>query len=90
MSNTDRIEKHIVLKAPLARVWRAISDAREFGAWFRVELDGPFVAGQVVRGKITYPGYEHLRAELFVEQILPQKYLSYRWHPAAVDARFYY
>jgi uncharacterized protein YndB with AHSA1/START domain len=84
--NTDRIEKRIVLKAPLARVWRAISDAREFGAWFRVELEGPFVAGQVVRGKITYPGYEHLRAELFVEQILPQTYLSYRWHPAAVDA----
>lgn len=82
---TDRIEKRIVLDAPLSRVWRAISDAREFGAWFRVELEGPFVAGQAVHGKITHPGYEHLRAELFVERIVPQSYLSYRWHPAAIE-----
>jgi uncharacterized protein YndB with AHSA1/START domain len=84
-NHTDRIEKSIVLEAPLGRVWRAISDAEEFGTWFRVQLEGPFVAGQVLRGKITYPGYEHLRAELFVERIQPQTYLSYRWHPAAVE-----
>jgi uncharacterized protein YndB with AHSA1/START domain len=82
---SDRIEKRILLKAPLSRVWRAVSDAREFGTWFRVELEEPFVAGQTVRGNITHPGYEHLRAELFVERILPQTYLSYRWHPAAIE-----
>jgi uncharacterized protein YndB with AHSA1/START domain len=84
-NQTDRIEKRIVLQAPLSRVWRAVSDAREFGAWFRVELEGPFVAGQTVRGKILYPGYEHLRTELLVERILPQTYFSYRWHPAAIE-----
>jgi len=58
---TDRIERKIVLKAPLARVWRAISDAGEFGDWFGVALKGQhFVAGQRARGSITYPGYEHI------------------------------
>ena len=56
----DRIEKRIVLKAPIARVWRALTDYREFGEWFRVKLDGPFVPGQVTRGQITHPGYEHV------------------------------
>ena len=57
---TDRIEKTIELKAPVSRVWRALTDHREFGTWFRVQLDGPFVPGQVSRGHITYPGYEHV------------------------------
>ncbi len=57
----DRIEKTIELKAPVSRVWRALTDHQEFGAWFRVKLDGPFVPGQTSRGQITYPGYEHLR-----------------------------
>ena len=54
----DRIEKQIELKAPVSRVWRALTDYREFGQWFRVKLDGPFVQGQISRGHITYPGYE--------------------------------
>jgi uncharacterized protein YndB with AHSA1/START domain len=58
---SDRIEKTIELKAPVSRVWRALTDHREFGTWFRVRLDGPFVPGQVSRGQITYPGYEHVR-----------------------------
>ena len=57
---SDRIEKTIELKAPVARVWRALTDHREFGTWFRVSLEGPFVPGQVSRGQITYPGYEHV------------------------------
>jgi uncharacterized protein YndB with AHSA1/START domain len=57
----DRIEKIIELKAPVSRVWRALTDHHEFGKWFRVRLDGPFVPGQVSRGQITYPRYEHLR-----------------------------
>ena len=57
----DRIEKTIEIKAPVSRVWRALTDHREFGAWFRVRLEGPFVPGQVSRGQITYPGYEHYR-----------------------------
>ena len=52
----DRIEKTIELKAPVSRVWRALTDHQEFGKWFRVRLEGPFVPGQVSRGQITYPG----------------------------------
>ena len=57
---SDRIEKRVELKAPVARVWRALTDHREFGQWFRVNLAGPFVPGQVSRGKMTHPGYEHV------------------------------
>ncbi|MGH9698888.1 MAG: SRPBCC family protein [Candidatus Acidiferrales bacterium] len=82
-----RIEKRIELKAPLSRVWRALTDYREFGAWFRVKIDGPFVAGQVSRGHITYPGYEHLRWEAVVQKIEPERLFSFTWHPYAVDAK---
>lgn len=85
MTATDRIEKQIVLRAPRARVWRAIADAREFGAWFRVALTGDFVAGATVTGHILEPGYEHLRMEVVVERVEPEERLSFRWHPAAVD-----
>ncbi|HYI82088.1 MAG TPA: SRPBCC family protein, partial [Acetobacteraceae bacterium] len=57
---TDRIEKTIELNAPVERVWRALTDHHEFGAWFRVKLEGPFVPGEMSRGQITYPGYEHV------------------------------
>jgi uncharacterized protein YndB with AHSA1/START domain len=82
---TDRIEKSIELNAPIARVWRALTDHREFGEWFRVKLEGPFVPGQVTKGQITYPGYEHLRMEVVVERMVPERVFSFRWHPAAVD-----
>lgn len=65
-SNTDRIEKTIELKASPERVWRALTDYKEFGEWFRVNLEGPFVPGKSVRGRITYPGYEHLLMEVVV------------------------
>ena len=66
---SDRIEKAIELDAPVSRVWRALTDYREFGSWFRVRLDGPFVPGQVTRGQITYPGYEHIRFAAVVQKI---------------------
>src|ERR1700722_2043284 len=72
----DSIEKRIELKAPISRVWRALTDYREFGQWFRVKLDGPFVPGQVSRGHITYPGYEHLRWEAVVEKMEPERLFS--------------
>jgi uncharacterized protein YndB with AHSA1/START domain len=78
---TDRIEKTVIVKAPRSRVWRAISDARQFGKWFQVTLDGEFTAGATVTGTITYPGYEGLRMEIVVEQIEPERRFSYRWHP---------
>lgn len=78
------IEKRIELKAPVSRVWRALTDYREFGAWFRVHLEGPFVPGQIARGQITYPGYEHLKWEAVVQEMLPETLFSFTWHPYAV------
>jgi uncharacterized protein YndB with AHSA1/START domain len=83
---SDRIEKAIVLRAPRARVWRAISDAAEFGSWFRVDFAGSaFAPGATVRGKLTYPGYEHLTFEIAIERMEPGRVFSFRWHPYAVD-----
>ena len=82
---TDRIEKSIELHAPIERVWRALTDHNEFGAWFRVKLDGPFAVGEVSRGRITYPGYEHLAWEAKVQAIEAPRYFSFTWHPYAVD-----
>jgi len=62
--STDRIEKRVVLRAPRSRVWRAISDAKEFGTWFRMKLDGAFAAGRTVRAKVAIPGYEHMKVEM--------------------------
>ncbi|MBV8551348.1 MAG: SRPBCC family protein [Acidobacteriaceae bacterium] len=86
----DRIEKRIELKAPVSRVWRALTDYREFGEWFRVKLDGPFVPGQVSHGHITYPGYEHLQWEAVVQKMEPERIFSFTWHPYAVDAKVDY
>lgn len=85
MSSTDRIEKQILLRAPKSRVWRALSNAEEFGAWFRVALEGAFAEGATVRGNITHPGYKHLTMEMRIERIDPERLFSYRWHPYAVS-----
>lgn len=86
----NRIEKRIELKAPVSRVWRALTDYREFGEWFRVKIDGPFVPGEVSRGQITYPGYEHLKWEAVVQKMEPERLFSYTWHPSAIDPKMDY
>jgi uncharacterized protein YndB with AHSA1/START domain len=94
---TDRIEKQILLRAPLARVWRAVSDAQEFGRWFGVAFDGPFVARQRITGRIvpttvdaeaakSQKPYEGKTFEITVDRIEPERLFSFRWHPFAVDA----
>ncbi|HVN77294.1 MAG TPA: SRPBCC family protein [Thermoanaerobaculaceae bacterium] len=85
-ASTDRIEKSIVVRAPRGRVWRALSDAAEFGAWFGVDFDpASFAPGATVRGRITHPGYEHITMEIVIERMVEGRLLSYRWHPYAVD-----
>jgi uncharacterized protein YndB with AHSA1/START domain len=81
----DCIEKNITLNAPIERVWRALTDAAEFGAWFRVKLDGPFVLAEVSRGRITYPGYEHVTWEARIVKMERPRLFSFAWHPYAVD-----
>jgi len=81
----DQIEKRIELKAPVGRVWRALTDYREFGEWFRVKLDGPFAVGEASTGHITYPGYEHLKWYAVVQKMEHERLFSYTWHPCAVE-----
>lgn len=92
----DRIEKQVLLRAPLERVWRAISDSREFGTWFGVEFDGPFVAGERIVGRLVPTGVdtgiakmqEPHRGKPFdftIDRIEPLRLFSFRWHPYAVE-----
>jgi uncharacterized protein YndB with AHSA1/START domain len=84
--STDRIERSVHINAPVARVWRALANAEQFGAWFGVALGGQaFVAGQNVQGRITHPGYEHLVFNASIERVEPERLLSFRWHPYAID-----
>jgi uncharacterized protein YndB with AHSA1/START domain len=85
MSESDRIEKKVLLRAPKARVWRALTNADEFGTWFRVAMEGPFEVGRVAKGRITHPGYEHLVMEVTVERMDPEDVFAFRWHPYAID-----
>lgn len=86
---TLKIEKSIQLKATPARVWRALTDHEEFGAWFQVRLDGPFEIGTVTTGQITYPGYEHLRWSAVVERMDAEKLFAFSWHPGAEEPEEY-
>ena len=83
--STDRIERQILLRASRFRVWRALTDIREFGEWFGVRLDGPFVPGARVRGKITHPGFQGSPFEIVVERVLPEQLVSWRWHPYTAE-----
>jgi uncharacterized protein YndB with AHSA1/START domain len=92
----DRIEKHIVLRAPRDRVWRALTDSSEFGSWFGMRLDGPFVPGAHVRGTIVpttvdagvaaaQKEYEGYPVEIIIEKVEPTRLFSFRWHPFAIE-----
>lgn len=94
--STDRIVKQIVLRAPRNRVWRALSDSSEFGTWFGLKLEGPFVAGKSIRGVLSptkideevgraQKSHEGLAFEIVIDQIQPERLFSFRWHPFAVD-----
>ncbi len=97
--STDRIEKKVLLRAPLQRVWRAISDSSEFGTWFGLKFDGPFVQRASVRGVIVpstinpeinalEKPHEGVVFEIKIEKIEPERLFSFRWHPNAVKRDF--
>jgi uncharacterized protein YndB with AHSA1/START domain len=87
---TDRIEKTMELKAPVSRVWRALTDYREFGEWFGVKLRGPFVPGEVTVGSITHKGYEHVEWRAAVKEMRPESVFSFTWHPYGIDPKIDY
>ncbi len=90
MTSTDRIEKNVLLRAPRSRVWRALTNAQEFGSWFGARLDTGFAVGQQATGNITHPGYEHLKLEVTVERMEAEELFSFRWHPYAIDPEIDY
>jgi uncharacterized protein YndB with AHSA1/START domain len=101
MSETDRIQKKTILRAPLDRVWLAISDSTQFGAWFGVAFDGPFVAGKPLKGKVvptrvdpeaakSQETYAGAAFDITVDRVEPMKLVSFRWHPFAVDPKVDY
>jgi uncharacterized protein YndB with AHSA1/START domain len=87
---SDRIEKQITLRAPRSRVWRALTNAQDFGTWFGVVLENDFRPGASVSGRITIVGFENLAFNLDVERIEPEHYFAYRWHPYAIDPKVDY
>ena len=87
---TDRIEKRFEVQAKRSRVWKAISDASQFGTWFGVQFDRPFAPGTPIVGRITLKGYENAAMELEIDRIEPEAYFSYRWHPYALDSKIDY
>jgi len=89
-TSTDRIERQIQLRAPRSRVWRALTDPKEFGAWFGVRVDGAFAPGARVRGNITHKGYEHVVWDITIDRMEPERLFSWRWHPYAVDPKVDY
>src|SRR5438552_17082025 len=82
---TDRIEKEIVLRAPRSRVWRALADAEEFGAWFGMKLEGRFGPGARAHGQIALPGHGNVTIEIALERMAPECRMAYRGHAYAVD-----
>ena len=84
-NSTDRIEKQIVLRASRSRVWRALADAEEFGAWFGMKVEGTFAPGGRAHGHIALPGHGNVLIEIAIERMDPESRMSYRWHPYAVE-----
>src|SRR5215472_16548985 len=86
----DKIEKQIELKAPVDRVWKAVTDAREFGAWFGVKLEGQFEAGQPIQGKFKSEKYGHVTMKVTVKDISPKTSFSFTWTPYGIDPAYDY
>ena len=84
-TSTDRIEKQIILDAPRARVWRALTDVSQFNAWFGVSLTEPFEPGAEVSGKISIRNYDHVTMSIWIEKMDPERFFSFRWHPYAIE-----
>ena len=101
MTTPDRIEKTITLRASLSRVWQAISDSQEFGKWFGMSVEGPFIAGEKIVGKIrptlvdpevakSQEPYTGKAFEITIESIEPERLFAFRWHPFALDPNIDY
>ena len=87
---SDCIEREIVLNAPVSRVWRALTNHQEFGEWFRVKIASPFRAGEEASGPLLDPGHEHITWRAVIQDIDPEQYFAFTWHPYAIDPKVDY
>jgi uncharacterized protein YndB with AHSA1/START domain len=85
ITSTDRIEKLVNLDVPRSRVWRALTDVKQFNAWFGSALTGVFVPGAEVSGNLTFKNYEHVTMTIWIETMEPERFFSFRWHPYAIE-----
>jgi uncharacterized protein YndB with AHSA1/START domain len=85
-ASTDRIERKIMVRAPRSRVWRALTDSTQFGEWFGVTASAAFAPGARIREAVKLKGYEHLTWDVVIEQMVPERLFSWRWHPGADPA----
>jgi uncharacterized protein YndB with AHSA1/START domain len=81
----DRIERQVFLKAPRSRVWRALTDAKQFGSWFGVEAEGAFATGARVRLVVTHPEHKGLSFDMVIEEMVPEQTFAWRWYPNAIE-----
>ena len=88
-TSADRIEKTTVLHAPQSRVWRALTDHKQFAAWFGITLNEAFTVGRTVKGQLTMRG-QQFTVEFTIERISPEDHFAYRWHPYAIDPKLDY
>jgi uncharacterized protein YndB with AHSA1/START domain len=84
-ASTDRIHKEVTLDAPRSRVWRALTDVKQFNEWFGVQLATPFAPGVEASGKLAVRGYDHLTLTIWIETMEPERFFSFRWHPYAIE-----
>jgi uncharacterized protein YndB with AHSA1/START domain len=83
-STSDRIEKQVTLEAERSRVWRALTDVKQFNSWFGINLMTPFTAGAEVKGSMKYRGAD-LTVTIWIEDVEPERFFSFRWHPYALE-----
>jgi uncharacterized protein YndB with AHSA1/START domain len=84
-TTTDRIEKQVILDAPPSRVWRALTEVKQFNTWFGVTLETPFAPGAEVSGQINIRGFENVTMTIWIEAMEPEHFFSFRWHPYAIE-----
>lgn len=90
MANSENmIERQIEIKAPVAKVWKALTDSQLFGQWFNANIQTPFVVGKTSVAMNTSKGFE-MKMEFHVKEIRPQTYFSYAWTPFPMDRTFDY
>jgi uncharacterized protein YndB with AHSA1/START domain len=84
-TTTDRIEKQVMLDAPRSRVWRALTEVKQFNSWFGVTLETPFSPGAEVSGQINIRGFENVTMTIWIEAMEAERFFSFRWHPYAIE-----